>query len=124
MSLLRVNSESADEITPLVNPATTHLHAAEYRRKSHDAASIISSRMSRDELALADTAVGERLPYNAYTTIDWLHDLVCLHPRLMLPPRPQDCQLTQFDRSKMPFDTAQSNPSAASAAPWPQSGTA
>lgn len=25
---------------------------------------------------MADTAVGERLKYNDYTTIDWLHDLV------------------------------------------------
>ncbi|KAK3314312.1 chloride channel [Apodospora peruviana] len=36
----------------------------------------MSSQLSRDELALADTAIGERLPYNAYTTIDWLHDLI------------------------------------------------
>ena len=38
--------------------------------------SIISSHVSRDEQLLGDTAVGERLPYNDYTTIDWLHDLV------------------------------------------------
>jgi hypothetical protein len=25
---------------------------------------------------MGDTAVGERLKYNDYTTIDWLHDLV------------------------------------------------
>lgn len=41
-----------------------------------DAESIISSHVSRDEQLLRDTAVGERLPYNDYTTIDWLHDLV------------------------------------------------
>lgn len=41
-----------------------------------DAESIISSHVSRDEQMLGDTAVGERLPYNDYTTIDWLHDLV------------------------------------------------
>ena len=29
-----------------------------------------------EELKMADTAVGERLKYNDYTTIDWLHDLV------------------------------------------------
>ena len=34
------------------------------------------SRVSREESALAATAVGERLPYNNYTSIDWLHDLV------------------------------------------------
>ncbi|KAK3326753.1 putative chloride channel protein [Apodospora peruviana] len=33
--------------------------------------------ISRDERALSQqTALGERLPYNDYATIDWLHDLV------------------------------------------------
>lgn len=41
-----------------------------------DGASIASSHISKEELALGETAVGERLPYNDYTTIDWLHDLV------------------------------------------------
>ena len=41
-----------------------------------DAASIIASHVSKEERLLADQAVGERLPYNDYTTIDWLHDLV------------------------------------------------
>lgn len=31
-----------------------------------------------EEIKKADTAVGERLKYNDYTTIDWLHDLVNL----------------------------------------------
>ena len=44
---------------------------------AEDAASIISSHLSKEEQLLSDTAVGERLPYNDYTTIDWLHDLVC-----------------------------------------------
>jgi hypothetical protein len=42
-----------------------------------EAPSIISSHVSKEEQELAGTAVGERLPYNNYTTIDWLHDLVC-----------------------------------------------
>ena len=29
-----------------------------------------------EEIKMADAAVGERLKYNDYTTIDWLHDLV------------------------------------------------
>lgn len=41
-----------------------------------DGASISSSQVSKEERALGETAVGERLPYNDYTTIDWLHDLV------------------------------------------------
>ncbi|RMZ76817.1 hypothetical protein DV738_g4667, partial [Chaetothyriales sp. CBS 135597] len=32
--------------------------------------------VSKEEQLLGETAVGERLPYNDYTTIDWLHDLV------------------------------------------------
>lgn len=43
-----------------------------------DAASVISSHVSKEEQVLAETAVGERLPYNDYTTIDWLHDLVSI----------------------------------------------
>lgn len=49
-------------------------------RHGSDAESIISSHLSKDELALGNTAVGERLAYNDYTTIDWLHDLVCTNP--------------------------------------------
>jgi hypothetical protein len=32
-----------------------------------------------EEVKMGDTAVGERLKYNDYTTIDWLHDLVTRH---------------------------------------------
>lgn len=41
-----------------------------------DGVSISSSHVSKEEILLGETAVGERLPYNDYTTIDWLHDLV------------------------------------------------
>ena len=59
----------------------THLLPAQDRRLSgvqqeRDAESIISSHLSKEEQLLSDTALGERLPYNDYTTIDWLHDLV------------------------------------------------
>jgi chloride channel 3/4/5 len=59
----------------------THLLPVQDRRLSAvqhdgDAQSIISSHVSKEEQLLSDTAVGERLPYNDYTTIDWLHDLV------------------------------------------------
>ncbi|KAK4442701.1 H(+)/Cl(-) exchange transporter [Podospora aff. communis PSN243] len=68
---------AADEITPLVDRSHLHPGYGQSRRRSIDTvSSILTSRLSRDELALADTAVGERLPYNAYQTIDWLHDLI------------------------------------------------
>jgi hypothetical protein len=36
----------------------------------------IHSHLSKEEQLLGETSIGERLPYNNYTTIDWLHDLV------------------------------------------------
>jgi len=42
------------------------------------AVSIVSSSITKEEQALGGSTIGERLPYNDYTTIDWLHDLVCL----------------------------------------------
>lgn len=38
--------------------------------------SVIGSYVSKDEQALSSAPIGERLPYNDYTTVDWLHDLV------------------------------------------------
>lgn len=40
------------------------------------AASIVESHVTKEEHALSGSTIGERLPYNDYTTIDWLHDLV------------------------------------------------
>lgn len=67
--------EQANERTKLLS------HVANDRRLSavlqeDDVASIIGSHVSKDEQALSAAPVGERLPYNDYTTIDWLHDLV------------------------------------------------
>lgn len=54
-----------------------------------DIASLIGSNVSKDEQALSSSTVGERLPYNDYTTIDWLHDLVSvlnLYISAKIPP--------------------------------------
>ena len=64
--------EEAHEETHLLSHHT-YLEAV---RREHDAQSVISSHISKEERVLGDTALGERLPYNDYTTIDWLHDLV------------------------------------------------
>ena len=45
-------------------------------QQEEEARSLIGSHVSKDEQALHNSLVGERLPYNDYTTIDWLHDLV------------------------------------------------
>jgi len=68
--------EQADEITPLVHHHNLHSDPPLQHGGGHDASSILSSQLSTDELALADSAIGERLAYRDYMTIDWLHDLV------------------------------------------------
>lgn len=69
---MAADEERAVERTPLL------FHDRRLSSVVHetDAASIISSHLSKEEQALGETAVGERLPYNDYTTIDWLHDFV------------------------------------------------
>jgi chloride channel 3/4/5 len=66
-------NENGDERTPL-------LHSSRLLQLQHEhdeeAQSTISSTVTKEEQQLAGSTVGERLPYNDYTTIDWLHDLV------------------------------------------------
>lgn len=45
-------------------------------QQEDDVQSVIGSYVSKDEQALSCAPIGERLPYNDYTTVDWLHDLV------------------------------------------------
>lgn len=73
------NDNERDERNPMLS-GNGHL-SYENRRLSklvHDeeASSIIQSHVSVQEHKMADSSVGERLPYNDYTTIDWFHDLV------------------------------------------------
>ncbi|KAH8592467.1 chloride channel [Bisporella sp. PMI_857] len=70
--------DQAHENVPLLNPRVAQIIGQRRNSRSHqeDVNSIISSHISKEEEALGTTAVGERLPYNDYTTIDWLHDLV------------------------------------------------
>lgn len=62
--------QPSSETSPLLN-ASGHT-------SDRDIESLLSSRLSKDERALhaSSGSVGERLAYNDYTTIDWLHDLV------------------------------------------------
>ena len=66
--------ERATEHTKLL----PHPHDRRFSAVQHEdeASSIIASYVSKEEQALSNATVGERLPYNDYTTIDWLHDLV------------------------------------------------
>lgn len=78
--------EEANEHTRLLDPRIAQINgrkSSRYNDQSlspHDTSSILSSHVSKEEQELAGTAVGERLPYNDYTTIDWLHDLVSSYP--------------------------------------------
>lgn len=76
------NDEEAHEQSHLLSPRAAQLVRS--RRgsrlindiRNEDASSIVSSHLSKEEQLLENSAIGERLPYNDYTTIDWLHDLV------------------------------------------------
>ncbi|KAH7330307.1 chloride channel-like protein 3 [Rhexocercosporidium sp. MPI-PUGE-AT-0058] len=71
------HDEEANEHTRLLDPKITELRARKQNAQVQDeAASIVSSHISKEEHELGGTAIGERLPYNDYTTIDWLHDLI------------------------------------------------
>ena len=80
------DEEQAGEHTRLLN-GSKKLNGGRLGVIQHeeDAQSIIASHVSKEERLLADQAVGERLPYNDYTTIDWLHDLVCTLPSTLKP---------------------------------------
>ncbi|KAL8882353.1 MAG: hypothetical protein Q9192_007597, partial [Flavoplaca navasiana] len=67
--------EQATERSHLL-PLLAHDRRFSAVQNEADANSILSTNVSKEEQLLATTSVGERLPYNDYTTIDWLHDLV------------------------------------------------
>lgn len=67
------DSETGNERTPLLPPP--RLSQLQHEQ-DEEASSIVASTVTKEEQRLADSTVGERLPYNDYTTIDWLHDLV------------------------------------------------
>ena len=67
--------EQPNEHTKLL-PHPAHDRRLSAVQQEEDAQSVIGSYVSKDEQALSSAPIGERLPYNDYTTIDWLHDLV------------------------------------------------
>lgn len=73
--MARHDLEQANEQTKLLGHATGDRGFGALVNED-DVVSVINSFVSRGEQALSAAPVGERLPYNDYTTIDWLHDLV------------------------------------------------
>lgn len=67
--------EQASERTGLLSRLAQDRRLSAVQHEA-DAESTISTRVSKEEQLLSSTSIGERLPYNDYTTIDWLHDLV------------------------------------------------
>ncbi|KAH0342436.1 chloride channel protein, partial [Aureobasidium melanogenum] len=72
-----MSHEMADEDTPLIDvEQAPDRRLSRLIQKDDAASSIVKSHVSVEEQAMAGSTVGERLAYNDYTTIDWLHDLV------------------------------------------------
>ncbi|KAK5002079.1 hypothetical protein LTR28_011860, partial [Elasticomyces elasticus] len=67
---------SADERTRLLQGSAVDRRLSAVQQRDDAASSIVKSHVTVEEQAMAGSTVGERLAYNDYTTIDWLHDLV------------------------------------------------
>ena len=79
--------EQANERTKLLYHVASDARPSAVTQED-EIASFIGSHVSKDEQALSSAPVGERLAYNDYTTIDWLHDLVStILPHLDLTDR-------------------------------------
>lgn len=68
---------NATEQSPLLTSQSRNHHRPAHLRLLSSGS--LAGRFSTEERALGVSGVdvGERLPYNDYSTIDWLHDLVC-----------------------------------------------
>ena len=71
--------EQANERTQLLYQVANDRRLSQLQQ-DEEARSIVDSAVTKEEAALGDATIGERLPYNDYTTIDWLHGLVRLAP--------------------------------------------
>lgn len=68
---------SVDERSPLLEPQVQRdRRLSRLIQQDEEATSMVKSHVTIEEQYLADSTIGERLQYNDYTTIDWLHDLV------------------------------------------------
>lgn len=74
-----------NERTRLLGDAQPILPYRPAKVSTDETTALLDSQLGLKEQALYVSAAGERLPYNDYTTIDWLHDLV--NPSLRYPSR-------------------------------------
>ncbi|KAL1306923.1 hypothetical protein AAFC00_005566 [Neodothiora populina] len=68
--------DSVDESSPLLPARQQDRRLSRLVQQDEEASSMVKSHVTVDEQAMGESTVGERLQYNDYTTIDWLHDLV------------------------------------------------
>lgn len=101
-----MSHDTVDENTPLLDvEQAPDRRLSRLIQKDDAASSIVKSHVSVEEQAMAGSTVGERLAYNDYTTIDWLHDLVslyqsCIHISILLQ---EDHKSLYSIRSKTPI---------------------
>lgn len=86
---------AAHERSPLLEANDRRL--SKLIQQDEAASSIIKSHVTVEEQKMADSSVGERLAYNDYTTIDWLHDLV---NRLGLPCPPMSADVALRSKTR------------------------
>ena len=68
--------DAANDRTRLLYHVTNKRQLSQLQQQDDEAWSTISVTVTKDEQHMSGSTVGERLSYNDYTTIDWLHDLV------------------------------------------------
>ncbi|OCL04833.1 chloride channel-like protein 3 [Glonium stellatum] len=69
--------DAANERTRLLYHVTNERRLSQLlQQQDEETRSIAELAVTKDEQHMLGSTVGERLPYNDYTTIDWLHDLV------------------------------------------------
>jgi len=74
---MATDADAPTEQTALIHHVANDRRLAQLQHEQDvEAQSIISSVVTKEEQQMGGSTVGERLPYNDYTTIDWLHDLV------------------------------------------------
>lgn len=68
--------DNNNEQRPMLDGTAANRPSYKSFARDEEANSIIKSHVTKEEQEMSASAIGERLPYNDYTTIDWLHDLV------------------------------------------------
>lgn len=71
------STDPINETTALLSP-NSPIQRTSHPSQPDETQSLVESAVSKEELLLGDSMVGERLPWNNYTTIDFQHDLVLL----------------------------------------------